>query len=84
MIMPAIPLLEKIPPRLDHMLVKPMLLKKKSLFEKLYPLQFLTAKHPRKVTKLLLKMNTPPTSTILKKYKIEKSDLKTGVICPKC
>jgi hypothetical protein len=49
------------------------ILKRMSFFEKMYQNKFLTVKDLRKATKLLLKMNTPPTSNLLKKYKIEKS-----------
>jgi hypothetical protein len=59
-------------------------LKKVSYIEKWYSKEFLTAKDLRKFTKLLLKMNTPPASNLLKKYKIEQSDLLTGVFCPFC
>ncbi len=59
-------------------------LNKITLFEKQYSKPILTAKDLRKVCRLLVKMNTLPTSYVLKKYGIQKSDLLTGVHCPSC
>lgn len=57
-------------------------LNKITLFEKQYSKPLLTAKDLRKLCRLLVKMNTLPTSYVLKKYGIQKSDLLTGVHCP--
>jgi transposase-like protein len=52
--------------------------------EKMFTEPILNKKVLRKLGRLLLKMNTPPTIQILKKYGIQKSDLLTGVHCPFC
>jgi hypothetical protein len=52
--------------------------------EKTFTTPILTKKDLRKLSRLLLKMNTPPTYQILKKYGIQKADLLTGVHCPFC
>jgi len=52
--------------------------------EKTFTDPVLTKKDLRKLGRLLLKMNTPPTIQILKKYGIQKTDLLTGVHCPFC
>jgi hypothetical protein len=38
----------------------------------------------RKISRTLIKMNTPPTNYILKKYGIKKSELAFGFHCPEC
>lgn len=53
-------------------------------FEKIYTEIFLTSKELRRLSKLLLKKNTPPTNYILEKYEIKVSDLLIGVQCPNC
>jgi hypothetical protein len=58
--------------------------KRVSLIENIYTESILTDKDLRKLSKLLLKLNTPPTNYILKKYEIKLTDLLTGVQCPKC
>jgi Nuclease-related domain len=50
----------------------------------IYTEEILTNKDLRKLSKLLLKLNTPPTNSILKKYDIKESDLLLGVQCPHC
>ena len=57
-------------------------LNKITLLEKQYTNPLLTAKDLRKLCRLLIKMNTIPTSYILKNYAIQGSDLKTDVYCP--
>ena len=57
-------------------------LNKITLLEKQFSKPLLTAKDLRKFCRLLIKMNTIPTSYILKNYAIQSSDLKTGVYCP--
>ncbi|WML25118.1 nuclease-related domain-containing protein [Neobacillus sp. OS1-33] len=57
-------------------------LNKISILEKQYSKPLLTAKELRKICRLLVKMNTIPTSYILNKYVIQKGDLFTGVLCP--
>ncbi|MFJ5713860.1 nuclease-related domain-containing protein [Neobacillus sp. NPDC093127] len=57
-------------------------LNKMELLEKQYSNPLLTAKDLRKLCRLLVKMNTVPTSYILKKYGIQRPDLLTGVHCP--
>ncbi|WP_066258477.1 nuclease-related domain-containing protein [Neobacillus drentensis] len=56
-------------------------LNKISLFEKQYSKPLLTAKELRKLCRLLVKMNTIPTSYVLNKYGIQKYDLLPGVLC---
>jgi hypothetical protein len=57
-------------------------LNKISILEKQYSKPLLTAKDLRKICRLLVKMNTIPTSYVLNKYDIQKGDLFTGVLCP--
>jgi hypothetical protein len=59
-------------------------LKKMELFEKVYEKEIHTPKELRKMTRTLLKLNTPPTAYILEKYGIKKSELFTGIHCPTC
>lgn len=58
--------------------------KRACLIEKAYIDEILSAKEFRKLCRLLLKKNTPPTNFIFKKYGIQKSDLLTGIHCPEC
>lgn len=44
----------------------------------------LDLKRVRRLSKLLVKSHTPKEEDILKKYKIEKSEVATGVQCPNC
>ncbi|WP_169802720.1 nuclease-related domain-containing protein [Neobacillus soli] len=53
-------------------------------FEKLYSEPVLSTKDLRKLSRLLVKMNTIPTNYILNKYEINKTDLITGVFGPAC
>lgn len=57
-------------------------LNKITLLEKQYPKPLMTDKELRKLSYLLVKMNTLPTSYVLKKYDIKRADLLTGVHCP--
>ncbi|MFK9091235.1 nuclease-related domain-containing protein [Bacillus salipaludis] len=57
---------------------------KMKYFETLYSDQLLIAKDLRKLSRLLIKMNTIPTNYILNKYGIKKEDIKTGVFGPCC
>lgn len=59
-------------------------LNKIQFFEKQYCNPLLHAKDLRKLSRLLVKMNKVPTSYILKKYGINKTDILTGVCCPIC
>ena len=59
-------------------------LNKIQFFEKQYVTSFLHAKDLRKLSRLLVKMNKVPTSYVLKKYGINKTDLLTGVFFPNC
>ncbi|MDQ6599340.1 nuclease-related domain-containing protein [Bacillus salipaludis] len=59
-------------------------LKRFKFFENRYSISILDSKDLRKLTRLLLKLNTPPTNFILKKYGIQKHELLTGVHCPLC
>ncbi|MFD0829887.1 NERD domain-containing protein [Neobacillus sp. M.A.Huq-85] len=52
--------------------------------EGIYTTPILTAKDLRKLSRLLLKMNTPPTGYLLQKFGIKRSDLLTRVHCPNC
>jgi hypothetical protein len=56
--------------------------KRAQQIEELYTDEILTSKELRKLSRLLLKKNTPPTNYILKKFEIKKSELLTGVCCP--
>ena len=58
--------------------------KRVPLIENNYTEKILKDKDLRKLSRLLLKMNTPPTNYILEKYDIKISELLTGVICPSC
>ncbi|MEH7748145.1 nuclease-related domain-containing protein [Neobacillus drentensis] len=57
-------------------------LNKITLLEKQNSKPLLTSKEIKKLCRLLVKMNTVPTSYVLKKYDIHTSDLLTGVHCP--
>lgn len=59
-------------------------LKRFKFFENSYSTNILDTKDLRKLSRLLLKMNTPPTNFILKKYGIQKHELLIGVHCPYC
>jgi hypothetical protein len=61
-----------------------VLLKRVQFFEKLYTKEILTTKGLRKLSRLFIKKNTPPTSFLLQKYGIQKSELLNGVCCPTC
>jgi hypothetical protein len=52
--------------------------------ENIHTKSILTNKDLRKLSRLLLKLNTPPTNSILKQYEIKVLDLLTGVHCPSC
>jgi Nuclease-related domain len=58
--------------------------KKVHLIENSHLENILSNKNLRKLSRLLLKNNTPPTNSILKQYEIKVSDLLTGVLCPLC
>ncbi|MCM3566931.1 nuclease-related domain-containing protein [Neobacillus mesonae] len=55
-----------------------------SLYEQKYKTDILTPKDLRKMTRFLVKSNTPPTKFLLQNYGIKKSELKPGVYCPTC
>lgn len=57
---------------------------KMKYFENLYSNPILTSKDLRKLSRMLVKMNTVPTDYILNKYEINKADLVTGVFGPAC
>lgn len=59
-------------------------LHKVQFFEKMYTEPVFTSKELKKLSRLLIKLNTPPTLYLLQKYGIEKVDLLTGVQCPIC
>jgi hypothetical protein len=61
-----------------------ILLKKIQSFEKMYTDEILSIKELRKLSRLLVKKNTPPTNHILQKYGIQKSELLNGIHCPTC
>ncbi|MFP5112837.1 NERD domain-containing protein [Bacillaceae bacterium C204] len=67
-----------------HVCKSDVFLNKITLLENQYSNPLLTAKDLRKLCRLLVKMNTLPTSYILKKYGIQSTDLLTGVHCPFC
>jgi hypothetical protein len=58
--------------------------KKVQLLENSYPKEIVPHKELRKISRTLIKMNTPPTSYILEKYGIKKTELITGIHCPDC
>ncbi|MBY0121772.1 nuclease-related domain-containing protein [Bacillus sp. S/N-304-OC-R1] len=60
------------------------LLKKIDMIESMYPHEILEEKELRKLSKLFVKKNTPPTVHILERYDIKKSELLTGIHCPLC
>lgn len=55
-----------------------------SYFENQHTKPVLEARGLRKLCRLLMKMNTVPTSYILRKYGINKHNLSIGVFCPRC
>lgn len=59
-------------------------LKKEQCIERMYTNKILTLNELERLGGLLLKLNTPPTSSIFKKFSIQKTDLLTGVQCPNC
>ena len=61
-----------------------VLLKRISSIENQYSKPILNAKEIRKLSRLLIKLNTIPTNYIFKKYQINKTDVLTGVFCPTC
>jgi hypothetical protein len=61
-----------------------VLLNRLEFFKKLYPNEVCSTKDLRKLSRLLLKMDTPPTSQILRKFEIGPSELLTGVHCTAC
>ncbi|OIK09544.1 hypothetical protein BIV60_23680 [Bacillus sp. MUM 116] len=61
-----------------------VMLKRIRELERIHSTPLLTAKDLRKLSRLLLKMNTPPTGYLLQKFGIQRSDLLTGVHCPYC
>lgn len=60
------------------------MLSKIKFLESAHSTPIVTSKDLRKFSRLLNKMNTPPTSDFLRKYGIDKSELLTGVHCPNC
>jgi hypothetical protein len=49
-----------------------------------YPKEVLSSKELRKISRFLLKKNTPPRKLFLDRYLISKKQLKTGIHCPSC
>jgi Nuclease-related domain len=62
----------------------PSLFNKIKLMEELHKTEILSAKDLRRLSKLLLKLNTLPTITILQRYGIQKFELIPGIHCPLC
>ncbi|MEH7072901.1 nuclease-related domain-containing protein [Neobacillus drentensis] len=60
------------------------LLKKITMFEKMYTNEILSEKELRKLSKHLVKKNTPPTIQILDRFDIKKGELLPGLHCPLC
>ncbi|MBS4214670.1 nuclease-related domain-containing protein [Neobacillus rhizophilus] len=52
------------------------------MFEGFYKTPVLDTKDMRRLSRLLIKMNTPPTNFVLEKFGIQKSDLISGALCP--
>lgn len=61
-----------------------VLLNRISSLENQYTRPILNAKEIKKLSRLLIKLNTIPTNYILKKYQIKSTDVLTGVFCPTC
>jgi hypothetical protein len=61
-----------------------VLLNRVETFEKIYPEPHLSTKELRKLCRLLVKLNTPPTSYLLTKFGIQRTDIVPGVQCPFC
>ncbi|MED1468829.1 nuclease-related domain-containing protein [Bacillus salipaludis] len=61
-----------------------IMLKRIQDLEGIYTTPILPVKDLRKLSRLLLKMNTPPTRYLLQKFGIKRLDLLTGVQCPYC
>ncbi|MCM3764304.1 NERD domain-containing protein [Neobacillus niacini] len=68
----------------QHICKSPSLFNKIKTFENLYKTEILSPKDLRRLSKLLLKLNTPPTIAILQRYGIQKWELLLGVHCPVC
>lgn len=60
------------------------LFKKIQLLESIHTDKVLSSKELRKLSKLLIRKNTPPTTYLLQKYGLLKDDFLTGVFCPFC
>ncbi|RSK54610.1 nuclease-related domain-containing protein [Bacillus canaveralius] len=52
--------------------------------EKVYPKEVLSSKELRKISRQLIKKNTPPRKLFLDRYLTSKDELITGVYCPFC
>ena len=61
-----------------------ILLKRIEAIENMYSKPHISSKDLRKFSRLLVKLNTPPTKYLLQKYGIQKSEIKPGVHCPLC
>lgn len=73
------PKAEKVRP---HVCKSDIFPKRIQMFENAYQTPCLTLKEMRKLSRLLVKMNKPPTEFFLEKYGIQRVDLRTGVLCP--
>lgn len=69
---------------LKLLIKSPMLLNKYEEFDTKYKKDVLSMKERKKIKRLLVKLNEPYNPDILSYYGINKSELITGVLCPKC
>jgi hypothetical protein len=65
-----------------HVCKSDIFLKRIQQFEQAYQTSCLTTKEMLKLSRLLLKMNTPPVKFVLEKYGVARADLRSGVQCP--
>jgi hypothetical protein len=65
-----------------HLCKSDIFLKRFHQFEQSYQTPCLTPKEMRKLSRLLIKMNTPPVKFVLEKYGVTRGDLRSGVQCP--
>lgn len=71
--------------KVKHRICKSHSLPQKIEFmEKIYSREAFSKKELRRLSRLLLKVNTPPATVTLQNSEIKKTDLLTGIHCPSC
>jgi hypothetical protein len=60
------------------------IIEKVHIYDKSFKIKLFSSKDLKRLKKFLLKEHTPLDVDILKKYEIQKEDIMTGVLCPKC